>query len=249
MKIRLNEHQLNIIKEAIENATYDIPVKLNQDEALKLADAFESEGITYDAVDLRDRLYNDYNAKIVQPDKNLLRALKTGNKNDIDSQYASLVKAISSNMNYLIRQEENFYSKETFLQLFVKASVKQNKQNTGSTTREKKYGEGSILRFFLILLNNPYAMQRILTEPETKEELEIGRKTWEWIIKTEQYVGTGLIPMENYIRKLLNKRGQVIKNDQNLKDMVKEPYVAPEYDADKVATWDIWKPINGFNKK
>lgn len=248
MKIRLNEHQLNIIKEAIENAPYDIPIKLNQDEALKLADDLERQGLTYDAVDLRDRLFSDYNAKIVQPDKNLLRALKTGNKNDIDSQYASLVKAISSNMNYLIRQEEKFYSKETFLQLFVKVSVKQNKQNTGSTTREKKYGEGSILRFFLILLNNPYAMQRILTEPETKEELEIGRKTYEWMLRTEKYVGNGLIPMESYIKGLLDKRKNVIKNDQNLKDMVKEPYVEPEYDADKVATWNIWKPVNGFEK-
>lgn len=248
MKIRLNEHQLNIIKEAIENAPYDIPIKLNQDEALKLADDLERQGLTYDAVDLRDRLFNDYNAKIVQPDKNLLRALQTGNKNDIDSQYASLVKAISSNMNYLIRQEKNFYSKESFLQLFVKTGEKQNKKFSGSSMRERMYGEGSILRFFLILLNNPYAMQRILTEPETKEELEIGRKTYEWMLRTEKYVGNGLIPMESYIKGLLDKRKNVIKNDQNLKDMVKEPYVEPEYDADKVATWNIWKPVNGFEK-
>lgn len=248
MKIRLNEHQLNIIKEAIENAPYDIPVKLNQDEALKLADAFEIQGLTYDAVDLRDRLFNDYNAKIVQPDKNLLRALQTGNENDIDSQYASLVKAISSNMNYLIRQEKNFYSKESFLQLFVKTGEKQNKKFSGSSMRERMYGEGSILRFFLILLNNPYAMQRIFTEPETREELEIGTKTWEWIIKIEQYVGKGLIPMESYIKRLIKQRGQVIKNDPTLKDMLKEPYVEPEYDADKVAEWEIWKPVNGFDK-
>ena len=110
------------------------------------------------------------------------------------------------------------------------------------------YGEGSILRFFLILLNNPYAMQRIFTEPETREELEIGTKTWEWIIKTEQYVGKGLIPMESYIKRLIKQRGQVIKNNHTLKDMLKEPYVEPEYDADKVAEWEIWKPVNGFDK-
>ena len=188
------------------------------------------------------RLSNDYIAEVVQPNKDLNRALKEGNKNDIESQYASFIKAVSNTMNYLIRQEPNY--EVSFLQLFVRVESRQHKNGWGSTYRENRYGEGSILRFFLMLLNNPYVINRLFTRPETKEELQIGTQVVLWKRRADNELVEGIVPMESYIDSLIANRRKLIKNTPALSTMANEPYVAPEYDTHKVAEWDIWKPVD-----
>ena len=246
MKIILNEHQLNIIKESIELPTYKVPVPFNEKEAKKIAAKLHRKGITFDADDLVFRLSNDYIAEVVQPNGNLNRALEERNKNDIESQYASFIKAVSNTMNYLIRQEPNY--EVSFLQLFVRVESRQHKNGWGSTYRENRYGEGSILRFFLMLLNNPYVIYRLFTRPETKEELQIGTQVVKWKRRADKLV-EGLVPMGSYIDSLIANRRKLIKNSPALRAMANEPYVAPEYDTHKVAEWDIWEPVEIKIKK
>lgn len=241
MKIILNEHQLNIIKESIELPTYKVPVPFNQDEITTIATKLYQKRITSNVNDLVQRIYNDYNATVVQPNRDLNRALKGGNKNDIESQYASFIKAVSNTMNYLVRQEPNH--EVSFLELFVRPESRQHKNGMGSTYRENKYGEGSILRFFLMLLNNPYVINRLFTNPETKEELQIGTQLVKWKRMADDKLVYGIVPMESYIENLISNRGKLIKNSPALSTMAKEKYVAPEYDTHKVAEWEIWKPV------
>lgn len=240
MKIILNEHQLNVIKESIEIPSYKVPVPFDQNKTTEIATELYKRGITSNVNDLVTRIFNDYIADVVQPNKDLNRALKGGNKNDIESQYASFIKAVSNTMNYLIRQEPNY--KILFLQLFVRPESRQHKNGRGSTYRENKYGEGSILRFFLMLLNNPYVINRIFTRPETKEELQIGTQVVKWKRRTDK-LAEGLVPMGSYIDSLIANRAKLIQNSPALSAMAREPYVAPEYDTHKVAEWDIWKPV------
>ena len=240
MKIILNEHQLNIIKESIEVPSYQVPVPFNQKETTMIATELYQKHITSNVNDLVQRIFNDYNATVVQPNKDLNRALKGGNNNDIESQYASFIKAVSNTMNYLIRQEPNY--EMSFLQLFVRPESRQHKNGFGSTYRENKYGEGSILRFFLMLLNNPYVINRLFTRPETKEELQIGTQVVKWKRRTDD-IAEVLVPMESYIDSLIANRAKLIKNSPALSAMAREKYVAPEYDSHKVAEWDIWKPV------
>ena len=240
MKIILNEHQLNIIKESIELPAYKVPIPFNEKEATKVATQLYEKGITSNVKDLVYRLSNDYIAEVVQPNGNLNRALKGRDKNDIESQYASFIKAVSNTMNYLVRQEPNH--KGSFLELFVRVESRQHKNGWGSTYRENKYGEGSILRFFLMLLNNPYVLNRLFTRPETKEELQIGTQLVKWKRKADE-LAEGLVPMESYIDGLISNRAKLIKNSPALSTMAREEYVAPEYDTHKVAQWEIWKPV------
>ena len=246
MKIISNEHQLNIIKESIELPTYKVPIPFNVKEATKAATQLYKKEITSNVKDLVFRLSNDYIAEVVQPNGNLNRALEERNKNDIESQYASFIKAVSNTMNYLIRQEPNY--EVSFLQLFVRVESRQHKNGWGSTYRENKYGEGSILRFFLMLLNNPYVIYRLFTRPETKEELQIGTQVVKWKRRADKLV-EGLVPMGNYIDSLIANRAKLIKNSPALRAMANEPYVAPEYDTHKVAEWDIWEPVEIKIKK
>lgn len=243
MKIILNEHQLNIIKESIELPTYKVPIPFNEKEATKVATQLYKKEITSNVKDLVFRLSNDYIAEVVQPNKDLNRALEERNVNDIESQYASFIKAVSNTMNYLIRQEPNY--EVSFLQLFVKVESRQHKNGWGSTYRENKYGEGSILRFFLMLLNNPYVIYRLFTRPETKEELQIGTQVVLWKRKADS-LAKGLVPMGSYIDSLIANRRKLIKNSPALRAMANEPYVAPEYDTHKVAEWDIWTPVDSL---
>ena len=240
MKIILNEHQLNIIKESIELPPYKVPIPFNEKEATKVATQLYEKEITSNVKDLVYRLSNDYIAEVVQPNGNLNRALQGRNKNDIESQYASFIKAVSNTMNYLVRQEPNH--KGSFLELFVRVESRQHKNGWGSTYRENKYGEGSILRFFLMLLNNPYVLNRLFTIPETKEELQIGTQLVKWKRKADD-LAEGLVPMESYIDGLISNRAKLIKNSPALSTMAREEYVAPEYDTHKVAQWEIWKPV------
>ena len=241
MKIILNEHQLNIIKESIELPTYKVPIPFNVKEATKVATQLYKKEITSNVKDLVFRLSNDYIAEVVQPNKDLNRALEEGNKNDIESQYASFIKAVSNTMNYLIRQEPNY--EVSFLQLFVRVESRQHKNGRGSTYRENRYGEGSILRFFLMLLNNPYVINRLFTRPETKEELQIGTQVVIWKRRADDELVKGIVPMESYIDSLIANRRKLIKNSPALSAMAREEYVAPEYDTHKVAQWDIWGPV------
>lgn len=241
MKIILNEHQLNIIKESIELPPYQVPVPFNEDEAKIIANKLQKKGVTFDAGNLVTRLANDYYAEVVQPNKDLNRALEEGNKNDIESQYASFIKAVSNTMNYLVRQQPNHQG--SFLELFVRVESRQHKNGFGSTYRENKYGEGSILRFFLMLLNNPYVLNRLFKRPETKEELQIGTQLVKWKRMADEKLVYGIVPMESYIDNLKSIRGKLIMNSPALRAMANEPYVAPEYDTHKVAEWDIWKPV------
>ena len=241
MKIILNEHQLNVIKESIEVPSYQVPVPFDRKEATKVATQLYEKGTTSNINDLVDRLNNDYIAKVVQPNGNLNRALKGGNKNDIESQYASFIKAVSNTMNYLVRQEPNYEA--SFLQLFVRPESRQHKNGFGSTYRENKYGEGSILRFFLMLLNNPYVINRLFTRPETKEELQIGTQLVKWKRRADEELVYGIVPMESYIDSLISNRGKLIMSTPALRAMAKQPYVAPEYNTHKVAEWDIWIPV------
>lgn len=241
MKIILNEHQLNVIKESIEVPSYQVPVPFDRKEATKVATQLYEKGTTSNVNDLVDRLNNDYIAKVVQPNGNLNRALKGGNKNDIESQYASFIKAVSNTMNYLVRQEPNYEA--SFLQLFVRPESRQHKNGFGSTYRENKYGEGSILRFFLMLLNNPYVINRLFTRLETKEELQIGTQLVKWKRRADDELVKGIVPMGSYIDNLISNRGKLIMNSPVLRAMAQQPYVAPEYNTHKVAEWDIWKPV------
>mgnify|MGYP003510350212 CR=1 FL=1 len=241
MKIILNEHQLNIIKESIELPPYQVPIPFNEQEATIIANKLQKKGVTFDAKGLVARLGNDYIAEVVQPNKDLNRALEERNKNDIESQYASFIKAVSNTMNYLVRQQPNH--KGSFLELFVRVESRQHKNGWGSTYRENKYGEGSILRFFLMLLNNPYVINRLFTRPETKEELQIGTQLVKWKRRADEELVYGIVPMESYIENLKAIRGKLIMNSPALRAMANEAYVPPEYDTHKVAEWEIWKPV------